>query len=248
MDLTDKRIKTVVSLLAKANDAAATEAERDAYTAKATQLMIEYGIAEAQLAAADTNRPVERIIQQVIEYAGTYAPELVRLAHYVATALGLQTYQVARGGSKKDVYLVGFESDVQFARLLLGSLQIQLTTTSDAYMRELRTKWDYHLLTPGDRYKLRRAFIVGFATLVARRVQVTRETTVASATTGTDLVLANRSDQVRAWLEDAVPNLRATRSTRRYAHDGHVAGAAAGRRADVGLTSVHNDGGKKAIR
>lgn len=249
---TDKKTRMIAALLAKANDPAATDAERESYNDKATALMIRYGVDAALLAARDSHAPKESITQHHVEYTGTYAPELVLLGHRVGDALGLRTYQVVSSGrrtSTRKLYLVGFQSDVDFARLILGSLQIQLTVAADRHMRSYNLT--HSAASAGDKYKRRRAFIVGFAQRVAERLVVTRRATVQEAEAqsgpGTDLVLVDRQRQVDEWLQDAVGPLRTTKGRRRYGVGGAEAGRAAGDRADVGQGGVSNTSGRKAL-
>lgn len=232
----DKKIGTITALLAKANDPAATDAERDAFNAKATALMIKYGIEEANL-AAHTER-AESIVAHTYEFKGTYRPEYMRFTYRVAEALGLVTFVIASRASSNVIKLrvVGFESDVSYARLIIGSLTIQLNT---AATREMR---DYPVRAAATRYKYKRSFIVGFGARVAERIIDVRTRVVAESSPGTDLVLVDRRVKVERWVADAVGPLGKTRSARAYGVGGHAAGETAGSQADIGLTGVSHTG------
>src|SRR5690349_14609911 len=83
----DKMLVRVRRLLSKA-EGATTESERDAYNAKAAELIARYGIEEALLAAAEATgaRPADRIVA----LDAPYARDKASLLSAVAIPLGVQ--------------------------------------------------------------------------------------------------------------------------------------------------------------
>lgn len=240
----EKKLRTIVALLAKANANGATEEEAAAYTAKAYELMIKHGIDESMLNTATPS--TEKITQFKFTYKGTYAPEQLRLTYWVAGALGLQAYTVTVPGSTKIVYVVGYESDVDFAKLIVASLQIQCATATAKFIDFQRGTYAYERMTAGQKYKTKRGFIIGFADRVSDRIKATRKQVIAESAAGSEVALIAREDQVRKWLEDAVPDLRAKKSTRKDSVSALESGRAAGDAADIGGTGVGNGHGSHA--
>lgn len=251
MTIDDKKLRTIAALLAKANDKAATEAEAATYMAKATELMVKHGIDEAQLTAASSGSRTENIITFKLVFEGVYAPEQLHMSHLIALALGLQTYQVRSGErtrSGRQLYLVGFENDVQLTRLIIGSLDIQCATALSRFLDEIKKDvYRWLNMTAGDKYKARRAFIMGFGKKVAERIKATRQQVVTEAGSGAEVALRDRADAVRLWLEEAVPDLKQVSGVRKYRVNAQAAGAAAGSQADIGGTKVGVHTGHKAI-
>ena len=81
----DPILAKVRKLLALAEDPAATTHEAETYTAKATQLIADYGIDRALLAAADPTR--DPIGDRVVVLDAPYAADKADLLATVATSL-----------------------------------------------------------------------------------------------------------------------------------------------------------------
>jgi hypothetical protein len=248
----DKKLRTIAALLAKGNDKAATDAEAEAYLAKATELMVKHGIDEAQLSAASSGAQVENITSYPLVFEGVYAPEFMHMAHLVANALGLQSYQVAGGQrtrSGRRLYVVGFENDVQLVRVLVTSLNIQGTNAVEKFVDNIKMKTPYvwNSYSGGDKYKRRRAFILGFGKSVAARIEATRKQVIQESGHGAEVAIRGREVTVRQWLESNVPGLRQSSVTRRYGVDAQQAGMRAGEQADIGGKKVSVHTGHRAI-
>ena len=118
----------VRKLLAQAEDPAATPAEAEAFTARATRLIADYGIDQALL---DEHRPGRDPIGDVVlDLDPPYAREKATLASVVAD--GLRCRAVVRRGRSLEaascaVHLFGRESDLVCVELLLTSLLLQGT-------------------------------------------------------------------------------------------------------------------------
>lgn len=128
MHTEDPILAKVRKLLAQAEDAAATPAEAEAFTAKATKLIADYGLDRALL---DEKRPGRDPVADVgIDMAPPYAAEKAMLASVVAD--GLRCRAVLRKGRTYDgcsfsVHVFGRESDLVCVELLLTSLLVQGT-------------------------------------------------------------------------------------------------------------------------
>jgi hypothetical protein len=89
----DHVLATVRKLLAKAEDPAATPQEAETYNAKASDLMADYGIDRALLAAADPDTDVvgDRVVVTEAPYARDKATLLSGIAHEMRCRAVLRT-------------------------------------------------------------------------------------------------------------------------------------------------------------
>lgn len=243
------KIETVRKLLAKAGASGTTEAEREAFTAKATELMIKYGIEDAMLANAE-RAAAEKIIDKHVIVTGTFAPELMHMCVLAMKALGLTPYYVKTRSSGIHVHIVGFESDVTRGEMLATSLILQAPVAMRQWWSSFKNT-QLNSPTATESYKMRRSFLVGFGRAVADRLTLQRMQVVTEAVSenpGTDLVLVKREEQVTEWVSENIPGLRPTRGRgRSYWQDGMIGGKAAGATANLGGTGVANSSGGKAV-
>lgn len=226
----------VRKLLAKAEDAAATPAEAEVYTAKAAQLIADHGI-DAALLAADSPGS-DRVADRVVHLDAPYAQEKAQLLS--AVAIGLRCRAVLRtrspweGPKEHSVHLFGHESDLERADLLFTSLLLQST----GQLSRTAVPPDEHVAA------FRRSWLAGYRISIAARLRRSEEEAEARATAqdvsrgrSTALVLADRSHQVQQAVAEQYPELRAARP-RTLSGSGMQAGYDAGARADLGGTRL----------
>lgn len=223
----------IEAMLRSAEDAAKAgrEAERDAFQAKADELILKWGIDVAMLNVSGKTKR-ENIVTKSVECGGIYGKKLVLLAHWVGSAMGTVTGYVSG-----DTYVfVGYASDTERAALLYTSLQLQGLTSMQAWWRGQQGS-DPHLIATMsnmEKYIARRSFVEGFASTSTDKLRRQFVKTVSEAGTGTDLVLRNRKTDAEQWIADNVSTrtTRAGRSKRDI--NGASAGREAGRNADTG--------------
>lgn len=226
-------LSKVRALLAKAEDPAATEAEAEAFTAKATELMAKYGIEQAILADhnPDAGKPADRMITVSNPWGG----EKARLAYFLAEAMGCRALLVK--GTVQRVHLFGFTSDLERVELLYTSLLLQMAT---GLARVQPPVWE----SPR---AYRRSWLLGFRSEVVARVKAVEQRAAdqAQPTGGrsTALVLADRSALVQQALAARYP--RVSHGSSSYSGGGYKSGREAGSRANIGQTGVA--GGRRAI-
>jgi hypothetical protein len=228
---TDPMLAKVRKLLAKAEDPAATAEEAEVYTAKAAQLIADYGIDRALLASADPSR--DPVGDRVVDLDPPYAVDKGELLATVAQRLRCKTvHRTDRGpdGKKLSVHLFGHESDLERTDLLFTSLLMQASTE---LARVAAPPWE-------NKAAFRRSWLAGYRTAIGdrlRKAEARAETEAASRfqATGTtsSLVLADRSAQVDTALREEYPHLRTARP-RTLSGSGATDGWAAGQRADLG--------------
>lgn len=215
--MTDAKLDLIAKLLAKAESTTPEEAE--ALTEHAERLMVKYGIEQAHLdeRRGRQGHVREEIVQERVDFKGAYARDMRELGARVALALeSVCPLQAEGAGSVLHLYLVGHSSDVQQARTLTASLEIQAMVAMRAWWPHQRDA--YRAFSEGDRRRARSGFIRGFAAGASARIAESRRTIVDEAGSGTELVLASRRERV-----DAAVDRMATRRGR--ARQGADAGA-----------------------
>ena len=233
--MSEKKIDLIAQLLAKAESTTPEEAE--ALVEHAERLMIKYAIDQSVIdeRRAKKGEASEKIIEQKFEFTGAYRGELINLAFRVASGLGNLRVMQYTGGTGKvfTCWVVGFESDVAQAKLLIESLQVQAAVAVRAYW-----KLSKDLYVGESSYvqeKARRSFVAGFGDGAGARIRDSRNKIVSEIATGTALVLVNRKDRVDAYMGEK--NLRSSRG-RNIHGDASGAGFQAGQQANTGEKSV----------
>lgn len=215
-------------LLAKAEDKATTQPERESLLAKAQELMALHAVEEAEVWAstpADKRReePGTRIVP-LKKRDETRAGKAMLMQ-----AVCDHTRCMVLNGDEA-LWVLGFPTDTEFAELLWTSLLLQMAN-------DRHKAWsDY---SGGmSRYKWVNGFAIGFAKEVSRRfneMAKKREATVKkaeAATPGTALALVDRKDAVEKLYSELSGGPRQTRG-RQVSSEGLAAGQAAGARADL---------------
>lgn len=229
-----KTLKLIRALLAKA-EATTFEAEADAFTAKAQELMTRHSIDAAVLAASAVGGPTAKGVEsRRVHVDNPYAEEKATLLSAIAHVNGAKAIWVPYAGFST---IMGFPVDLQLTDLLFTSLLVQATRASAA-----ATAADRRLSTPS----FRRAFLVAFADRIAERLESARNHVAAEAAQqyGSSLapVLASREAAVVAAYEQAFPNAT-TMKSRSYNAEGWYAGRAAADAADLGAGAAITGGG-----
>jgi hypothetical protein len=231
----DPILSKVRKLLALAEDPAATAHEAETYTAKATQLIADYGIDQALLARSDpaTDPVGNRVLTLDAPYAADKVDLLATIAHRMRCATVRRTSR--RDGTKElSLHLFGHASDLERVEILFTSLLLQSAT---ALAR-----------TPVPAYEhkaaFRRSWLAGFRMAVGRRLAAAESRAEASAAerfrasgTSSALVLADRTTEVVTAMEAAYPGLGTARP-RTLSGSGTGQGWAAGQRADLGASRL----------
>src|SRR5262249_8946362 len=120
----DALLGRVRKLLVKAEADGVTQAEAQALTAKAAELMAKYGIGRALLAARrpENDRPADR----VIDIGNPWARVQAHLLCGLAAALRCQCVILPHSGPGSRIHVFGFASDIERTDVLYTSLLIQM--------------------------------------------------------------------------------------------------------------------------
>lgn len=215
----------------------------DAALALAEKMMMKYSFDAADVDAARRVRgePSEQIVRVVLNFTGIYRQVLLTSAYRYLLALGTLRGVEARNHRVKgtdELWVIGFESDVEHARLLVASLQVQCLAALERWWRGVSDSLSY--LTPMEKFKERREFVAQFSRAAAERVRVARETALGrDVTPGTVVAVRDRKTLVDEFL-DLNFDLTTGRVGRWLGGSGNatVAGLNAGRAAVTGETQV----------
>jgi hypothetical protein len=231
----DPILSKVRKLLALAEDPAATAHEAETYTAKATQLIADYGIDQALLARSDpaTDPVGNRGLTLDAPYAADKVDLLATIAHRMRCATVRRTSR--RDGTKElSLHLFGHASDLERVEILFTSLLLQSAT---ALARTPVPPYEH-------KAAFRRSWLAGFRMAVGRRLAAAESRAEASAAerfrasgTSSVLVLADRTAEVVTAMEAAYPDLGTARP-RTLSGSGTGQGWAAGQRADLGASRL----------
>ncbi|MGZ4474559.1 MAG: DUF2786 domain-containing protein [Nocardioides sp.] len=243
-DAADPLLAKVRKLLALAEDPAATQHEAETYTAKAAQLIADYGIDQALLAASGAAGATDAVGDRVLVVPAPYAVDKADLLASVAVHLRCRAVRRTRWvGERRELslHLFGHRSDLDRTELLYTSLLVQATHG----LTRARAPRHEHLAA------FRRSWLAGFREAVSERLRESEVRAHAAAEgrfreqgTSAALVLADRSAEVEQALADAYPSLGHARP-RRLSGSGAIEGWGAGRRADLG--SARLGGGRRAL-
>lgn len=233
--MNDQMLDKIRKLLAQAEDAACTEAEAAAFTAKAARLMADYGIDEALLAQGDRSRGA--VTSRTLPMHAPYAREKGTLLSAIAAQMRCSAvlHQMPayddqwRRTNNFSVEFFGHESDLALVEMLFTSLLVQ------AGRDLIRAR-----PPRGERLSaFRRSWWLGFASAIGQRLAeaeqqaaAAAEERFAAAGTSAAVVLADRADAAVSARGEAYPHLRAVRRT--LSGSGGADGWAAGQKADLG--------------
>ena len=228
----------IEKLLAQSEDRSCTDPEREAFQAKAFELMERHRIDRSQvgghLAADDV------ITEQTIgDFNGIYGRVRIDVVHSVARAMDVNIFW---SGYKnyRSLKAYGFKSDID--RLI--PLANRLLADADLRVKAIGQGWSMK-----DTIRERRSFYLGYGDAISTRLRQARKAAEATAVaegvdlTSTALVLVDRKRQVSEAM--ASKRLRSAGGINGTSGSGHSAGYQAGATAD--LSSRNSVGNQKAL-
>lgn len=231
-DIDRKLLDRVRGLLAKA-ESTTFEAEAEALTAKAQELMARHSIDHAMLAGSRSDEVATSVD---LDVANPYASPKAALLGAIARA---NRCEAVWSPHLRRATVFGFAVDLEMVELLYTSLLVQATAAMvaagsqvDQYGRS-RTR------------SFRSSFLLSYANRIGERLRVASAsaTQQAAATHGAALVpvLAEREQQVRTAMATAFPKTRAQRASISNG-SGWQAGRVAADQAHLGVgTSLPSD-------
>jgi len=235
--MSEKKIDLIAQMLAKAESTTPEEAE--ALMEHAARLMKKYMIDQAVIdeRRAKAGKASEKIVEEPLHFTGAYRGEMLHLCNMVATGLGTLRGMQSTSRNKVFTYwLIGFESDVAQAKLLINSLQVQAAVAVRSWWKV--HKEDYSWESAYNQEKARRSFVHGFGTGAGLRILENAQQAVQEASKGTEIVLVSRKSRVDDHMDEKT-GLKAARP-RKATGGGSAAGYGylAGQQANTGEKAV----------
>lgn len=233
-----KWARRIAGLLAKAESATPEEAET--LTEKAMELMVKFNIEQSLLdmRRAAAGQTSESIVKYNFTFTGTYHRALLYTFDDIAKALGLEA-SFRRYSNESVLNVYGFETDVEQAKLLMMSLQLQLTSALTSWWKTYDEK---RYMTPMQKFKSRRSFMFAFGEGVETRLYLARRKAVADAevaTPGTAVALLDRKNRLEKYYETlGVKTVKVQETISDY--DAYTSGYESGKNADTGQKRVVN--------
>ncbi len=261
-------VERVRGLLRMAEDPAVTDAESQAFTAKAAELMTRHAIAEAE-ARAQRGEAAESVtrLDFPVSGVGGHGKARVKALAGIAAAYGCQS--AVRGNTsantERTLIIVGTATALDALRVLLPSITMQMEASARftarehvANLRELRN-YDRSALAT-ERSRFYRSFIRAYGYAVAERIREFRarlsadpepggagESSGGEAPRGAEVVLRTDVDRVQEEFQKRFPQLRPTRPERTHHRAGYRAGYLRGRRAELGMETAVGGGGTSSL-
>ncbi len=260
-----------------AEDPSVTDAESQAFTAKAAELMTRHAIAEAE-ARAQRGEAAESVtrIDFPVSGVGGHGKARVKALAGIAAAYGCQS--AVRGNTsantERTLIIVGTVSALDSLRVLLPSITMQMESsarlTARNHVADLREMRNYDRSTLAtERNRFYRSFVRAYGYAVAERIREFRarlreESSAASpdsagngsggataegddVRSGAELVLRDDVNRVQEDFQRRFPQLRPTRPERTHHRAGARAGYIRGRRAELGVETSVGQGGAHSL-
>lgn len=227
--MNESKIETIKNLLAKA-EGTTNPHEAEAFTAKAMDLMVKYGIEQAMLGARVHKD--EPIVVKQFRIKDPYADILVPAVYGFARKYNdaVDGYYTGRATNDRTMHFVGYEGDLELLTILLNSLMIQAKGGLEHWINEQGAS--YQMKGRQERWHDRRSYLQYFFVGAGDKVREQRREAEAAAEPGTDIVLADRAAKVKADMAER--HLRSSRGTRTHGWAGAEGGRRDGRNADLG--------------
>lgn len=237
----------IAALLAKAESSTFDE-ERDAFMAKAAELMERHRINELMLGLSRSRKATEQDPITKLEIIYDHTAFHIAFRDFMAAIGQAFGFKVVWRKDGKAGWWYGFKSDLDMAETVYASLLIQVARAAEVYKQTA----EYKVLPKRmDKHVAKRSFISGFGSGAARKITEGRQVGQRDAeeehgSVNVLPVLASRSEDLEVWFNSHVLGTLGKSSARARRGDRGASGAGynAGRNADVGHSQV---GGRRAI-
>lgn len=263
--MTTPVIDKVTALLAKA-ERTDNDHEREAYMEAAQRLATKHQIDEAMLRANGAkNQQKSELISKTIKMGAKRTPGLFTFVELFDSVARSNDVRIAVSQDSVWVFAFGYDTDIAMVEVLYTSLLLQMSSECNAYIAKGEFKsemvwrdgymenyggsrgreWVEGAYKPMSARAARLSFQKAFASRVGERLQLARWNSVKEAekaSTGTELVLVNKSAVVRDFYDQTSGAKGSWKggqgNTESWA--AKQAGRAAGDRASLGGKNVSN--------
>lgn len=226
-EIKDSTLRKIAALLAKAEDErGASEAERDAAMAKATELMSKHNIDYAQLNAGKQSAPGD-VADDTIDINGAMNQWQRYLYNSIAKPSFVKVIYQKTGKNSMKIWLFGRPDNIAFVRTLANFLipWLEGECKHESKRLQLEAQETGEFFNP-------RAFKRSFMEAASSRIY-TRLVTLRKDTGTPHALVTNEEAANQKAVERTFGRVRHTRSRGSGQADGHAAGRRAGDRADL---------------
>jgi Protein of unknown function (DUF2786) len=255
-DARQRAIARARKLLAQAEHANTSVAERQTFAAKAAEIMMRHDLTEAvvRASAEPTSAATEQIDIFVFRVSGSGGHGRQRAWGLgdVAQAYGCEVcfFDNNASNAPRTVHIVGATTDLDTLRMLLATVAaVAETTAAEAARRHRQSLSSEGWYTPAELDRevtlYRRSFLRSFGAGVAAQIRAQRETLVQelATTTGTgaELVLVDRAARINAAFARRYPKLGKPSRVRARSDTGARDGFTAGQAMNLGGNALDAD-------
>lgn len=229
MEDREKLFRKFRALIERANHPNTPEHEARLARERAEYMMIRHSITEAMAfeGHSDRERP---IVMDGIEIFGPYSIDRMSLLNVIANVFGCKLVRMRdhNGKLSNRSNLYGFDADIDIAWTLFDSLDAQLVGELARFQ--------------GGTRRLKISFILGFSSTVKNRLQKMYREVVSESSSGTEMVLRERKQDVDNLLHKEIGDIIVNKRRTQVDIDSHSKGSQAGERADIFLPGARFDG------
>ena len=234
-----KWIEKLATMQRLVDDPRTPEGEREAAARKMEELMIRWGIEDAEIAHANGKEVKGAIITREVIVEGIYASEIGHIGHAIAMGLNIASFRRKYTKSREGVVFCGHTEDVDRAEILFTSLRTQSDTAVIRWNKDQVKTAMWPKMTAMQKYKMRRSFIIGIADVIGSRLIAMRATVVESISESTALAVRDRRSEVDAYMAENF-QLKASGRGKQMSGSAMADGRNAGSTMDLGQTRVTN--------
>lgn len=216
-------LRRLRALIARAEHPNTPKPEAELSRKQAEKLMAKYSINAALLGDLEENKTKPSHFK--FDIFGSYMLDRGILINGIADVFNCKVIRHQNRYGTDDYSLFGFEADLDMVWTLWESIDRQAT--------------DALFSMPGS-VSFKKSFMSGFTNEVVNRLrdfyaEAIKEAEAESGTPGTAIVLANRKDEVQAYMDQTIGKTTKSKLRRSGDAGGYFAGAHAGSKADISL-------------
>ena len=228
------------ALIAKANHPNTPQAEAEACTAMAAELIIRHKIDKSKLREEEGKAP-EEIKVETIDLSKDFGTMFAYAIYPLIRSMGAEALLV---GEVMTVIATPSLHDTLWT--LLGAMNVNMVRSAneagdkhEALIKRQNPRWSDNKIGPiVDNYVA--AFVVGYGKGLAEKITKRRKAVIDEAP-GNKLVLQTEQDRIQTKYKELFPNARTGKGLSLQNQDAVEAGRKAGRAADIGDARVTGD-------
>lgn len=241
---TESILDKVQKIIAKA-ESTTHQGEADAFMAKAAALMAQHSIDQAMLDSRNHTTEDVIIMYRFEPFKGSYRTQTSELASFLGHAFGFTTI-IDKQYLTIGFSWVGWQSDIEIAKVLFTSLLVQGTGAAIRHRKANAVQGE----PSSDRWRRQRGFLTGYYGAATNKITEVRNTVIKEAEQpGEDtvaLAVIDKQKQIKQFVRETMSLTPVKSRAHKLDVGSYLDGKAEGARADVGQSRVAGSG--KALR